>query len=494
MAEISNTQRKAILLDPVAEYSKPEFSKQGTQPSDDTIKALSELQQQYDETNAQLKTSQNKSKKISRKIGAAKREGQSSEELMQSMRQQSADNKKLKNQLNEITDSILNYFGDFNTQEKIAKHAAEPAATEPATDGIPAREHAKELPNHNQKNDQLSVALLSDQHKAWDQYVESNPDASLYHRSEWKKLIHDVFGHECFYFYASRKEEVVGILPLIRLNSRLFGDFMVSMPYFNSGGAIGNSLAIEQALMQAANTYAEKAGSTHIEYRDDIRRKELPARDEKVNMILSLPDSPDTLWKSFGSKLRSQIKRAQRENTHIEIAGIDNLSDFYTVFAEKMRDLGTPVYGKNFFKAILQRFEENSVIVVIHLNNKPVATAFLLGHKDTLEIPWASTIKEVNQLSINMLLYWEVLKFAVKNKYRYFDFGRSSKNSSTFRFKQQWGAKPKNCYWHYWLKDDAKMPSLNPNNPKYKLVIGLWKKLPIWMTKLIGPKIVKNLP
>ena len=266
------------------------------------------------------------------------------------------------------------------------------------------------------------------------------------------------------------------------------------MPYFNSGGALGNSIAIEQALMQSANEYAEKNGSRHIEYRDDLRREELPVRDEKVNMILSLPNKPDVLWQSFSSKLRSQIKRAQREDTNIEIGGIKNLDDFYAVFTEKMRDLGTPVYGKNFFTTILQRFKENSTIVVIHLNNKPVATAFLLGHKDRLEIPWASTITEVNHLSINMLLYWEILKFAVKNKYHYFDFGRSSKNSSTFRFKQQWGAKPKKCFWHYWLNDETEIPSLNPKNPKYKLVIGVWKKIPVWMTKLIGPKIVKNLP
>ena len=128
------------------------------------------------------------------------------------------------------------------------------------------------------------------------------------------------------------------------------------------------------------------------------------------------------------------------------------------------------------------------------MGKRPVAAAFLLGYKDTLEIPWASTIKDVNHLSVNMLLYWEVLKFAVDNQYQYFDFGRSSKDSGTFRFKQQWGAIPKQCYWHYWLKNNAEMPSLNPNNPKYKLVISLWKKLPVSVTKYIGPNIVKSLP
>jgi FemAB-related protein (PEP-CTERM system-associated) len=251
---------------------------------------------------------------------------------------------------------------------------------------------------------------------------------------------------------------------------------------------------IEQALIQAANEHAEKIGCSHIEYRDDVRRKSLPVRDEKVNMILPLPHTPDSLLSSFSSKLRSQIGRAQRENTMVDIGGENCLDDFYAVFAQNMRDLGTPVYGKSFFREILLQFDKHSKIVIVRMGKRPVAAAFLLGYKDTLEIPWASTIKDVNHLSVNMLLYWEVLKFAIDNQYQYFDFGRSSKDSGTFRFKQQWGAIPKQCYWHYWLKNNAEMPSLNPNNPKYKLVISLWKKLPVSVTKYIGPNIVKNLP
>ena len=159
-----------------------------------------------------------------------------------------------------------------------------------------------------------------------------------------------------------------------------------------------------------------------------------------------------------------------------------------------MRDLGTPVYGMSFFREILQCFSEQSNIIVVHLERRPVAAAFLLGHKDTLEIPWASTLRNVNHLSINMLLYWEVLKFAIENKYKYFDFGRSSKESGTYRFKQQWGAKPKQLFWHYWLYENTELPQLNPKNPKYSLLIAVWKKLPVNVTKVIGPRIVKNLP
>ena len=269
---------------------------------------------------------------------------------------------------------------------------------------------------------------------------------------------------------------------------------MVSMPYFNYGGAIADHSLIELQLMSAANTHAEKLGISHIEYRDNIPRKGFPTRTDKVNMILNLPAQSDELWAQFTSKLRAQIRRPQRENPNILFGREELLNDFYTVFARNMRDLGTPVYSKSFFNNILHCFSEHSKIVVIRIKSRPVATAFLLGYKDTLEIPWASTIKRVNHLSINMLLYWEVLKFAIESQYRYFDFGRSSKNSGTFRFKQQWGAKPKQMYWHYWLPKDIKLPELNPANPKFALAINAWKRLPISITKWLGPYIVRNLP
>lgn len=477
MAEIQNTQKKCILADPVMQFKKI--------CPDATEKQLTTLiifEQQYVELKKQLKEKQNHCKKISRQIGDAKREGRPAKKIMQTMQQQSADIDNLKKQLNDISDSILHCFEPPEDAD---------SSTDQSSALPPERVHLEQ----STTCDQISIALLKAEDQAWNRYVESNPAASLYHRAEWRDLIHEAFGHECYYFYAhDNNGKIVGILPLVRLNSRFFGDFMVSMPYFNSGGAIANSLSIEQKLIQTANGHAKNIGSDHIEYRDSISRDGMPVRSEKVNMILSLPDTHEALWHSFTSKLRSQIRRAQREETQVIIGGAECLDDFYTVFAHNMRDLGTPVYGKSFFRKILQQFDEHGRIVIVSMGNRPVAAAFLLGYKKNLEIPWASTIKDVNHLSMNMLLYWEVLKFAIKNRYRYFDFGRSSKESGTFRFKQQWGAKPKQCYWHYWLQNGSEIPSLNPNNPKYKLLISLWKKIPVCITKYIGPGIVKNLP
>lgn len=474
MIQTSKTQKKNILSDPVAL-----FTKVWPDASEDQIATLTKLRRQYVELNKQHKDIQNQCKKISRQIGNAKHEGRPTDNLIQAMQEQSANINNLKNQLNDISDNILSYFNSENDSDNSTK---QPPAS--------PQDHEQTV-----SYDQISIALLSDEHDAWNRYIESNPAASLYHHAKWKDLIHNVFGHECYYFYASNSNgEIIGILPLVRLKSRLFGDFMVSMPYFNSGGAVANNLSIEQKLIQAANNHAEKIGTNHIEYRDDIARDGLPVRTEKVNMILSLPSTQKALWNTFTSKLRSQIRRSQREETQVKIGGAECLEDFYTVFAQNMRDLGTPVYGMSFFRKILEEFAQHSKIIVVRKGKRPVAAAFLLGYKDTLEIPWASTIKSVNHLSINMLLYWEVLKFAIESQYRYFDFGRSSKNSGTFRFKQQWGAKPKQMYWHYWLPKDIKLPELNPANPKFALAINAWKRLPISITKWLGPYIVRNLP
>ena len=159
-----------------------------------------------------------------------------------------------------------------------------------------------------------------------------------------------------------------------------------------------------------------------------------------------------------------------------------------------MRDLGTPVYSIRFFQALMKLPELKSRIIIIELDNRPVAAAFLIGYRDMLEIPWASTLRETNTMSINMYLYGKVLEYAIINKYEFFDFGRSSIDSGTYRFKRQWGALPVQNYWHYWLHDNKTLPQLNQANPKYELMVAIWKKLPIGVTNLIGPGIVKNLP
>lgn len=339
--------------------------------------------------------------------------------------------------------------------------------------------------------------LDGDNEKSWDDYVNQHDQASIYHLSQWRHLINQQFGHNAEYLYAKQVNDgaIVGVLPLIQLKSRLFGNFMVSMPYFNYGGALADSSPVEVALMEYACERAKDLGVDHIEFRDMVSRGDRwPVRVDKVAMILEFPETADMLWQMLGAKRRAQIKRPLREGMEVVVGGDDLLDEFYEVFARNMRDLGTPVYGKSFFLAILKAFYTTSHIVIIRHNNCAVAAGFLLGWRSRLEIPWASTLRSANPLGVNMLLYWEVLKLAIEKGYKSFDFGRSTIDSGTFRFKKQWGAKPQQNYWHYCLHSDAEMPQLTTRSAKYQLAISIWKRLPVGLTKWLGPNIVKNLP
>lgn len=143
---------------------------------------------------------------------------------------------------------------------------------------------------------------------------------------------------------------------------------------------------------------------------------------------------------------------------------------------------------------ILENLPDSCFIVVVRHKGVPVSAAFLLGYRHCLEIPWASSLREANSIGVNMLLYWEVLKYAIESGYQQFDFGRSSVDGGTYRFKKQWGAKPRQLFWHYWLPDGGRMPQLTPNNPKYQLAIKAWQNLPLWAANWLGPKLIKNLP
>jgi len=341
----------------------------------------------------------------------------------------------------------------------------------------------------------LIISILTPSHHGdWDDYAYQK-QASIYHDSRWPEIIKKVFGHDSHHLMATENEKMVGILPMVQLKSLLFGNFMVSMPYFNYGGVVADSSEITVQLIKAAQEQRKQLGCSHIEFRFDKEQDiDLPERTDKVTMLLDLPDDPEILWQEIGSKRRAQVKRPIREGVEFLYGGEELLDDFYHVFSINMRDLGTPVYSKRFFTEILETFKQESLIAVARLNGKPVGVGFLVGHNGKLEIPWASTLRKYNRLGINMFLYWNILKTAIEKDYQVFDFGRSSKDAGALKFKKQWGSYEKQLYWYYDLPVGKCLPGLNPQNKKFGAAISVWKKLPVKVSNLIGPQIVKNLP
>jgi len=346
----------------------------------------------------------------------------------------------------------------------------------------------------------ISVVSINDQQaNEWDKYVEQYDGSKIYHLYAWKELIRKTFGHDTKYFAALDTErQIRGVLPLVYLGhplfGKVFGKYGISMPYFNYGGPIGDNDEIEELLIKHAVEYFQSTDAEFLEFRDLKERPGYPVKTEKITMVLPLLDDPDAMFSTFKAKLRSQIRRPIREGVSVQFGGVELLDDFYDVFCVNMRDLGTPPYSKKLFRNILTAFPENTYIAIAKKENEAVGCAFLIGHKDTLEIPWASTLRKYNSIGVNMLMYSEIIRSAIEKKYKFFDFGRCSRGAGTHKFKKQWGSEERQLFWHYSLLKTDELPEVNTNNAKYRLFIETWKKLPLSVTRLIGGAIVKNLP
>lgn len=331
---------------------------------------------------------------------------------------------------------------------------------------------------------------------AWDAYVTTHANATGYHLLAWRQVIDCVFGHRTFYLYAKDEEgSIRGVLPLAFLSSRLFGRFLVSLPFLNYGGVLASDAESERALLQRAVELASEVGARHIELRHGPQLGSgWIDRQHKVSMRLEVPGDFASLWRGFSAKVRSQVRRAEKEGISCRIGGMDLLDDFYTVFTRNMRDLGTPVQGRNFFANILQAFPDAARVAAVYLKDRVLAAGFLYGFRDMLEIPWASSDRRYNRLAPNMLLYKSVLEYACERRFRVFDFGRSTPDSGTYKFKEQWGARPVALHWYYWLAEGDTLPDLSPSNSKFRLAISVWRRLPLAVSRRLGPNIVRYIP
>jgi FemAB-related protein (PEP-CTERM system-associated) len=329
--------------------------------------------------------------------------------------------------------------------------------------------------------------------------VEDNPAAAS---NSGAKVSNELPGPE-----SHGRDRIVGILNLVRLKHPIFGHSLISLPFFDFSGILADNPEAAAALVGEAVSWGEKLKVGEIELRNLERlewdsmtgadgfcaKSRVRTQSNKVRMVLELPDSADALMKSFKSKLRSQIRRPQKEGIRACLGGLELLKDFYDVFATNMRDLGSPVHSKRFIETTLKVFPENARLVVVYKEKRPLACSLIFGFKDTLENPWASSLRRYGRLSPNMLLYWTMLEYACENGYRRFDFGRSSPEEGTFKFKQQWGAEPVPLYWqHIAIKSKTSGASIS-DDARFQLASEIWKRLPLRVTTAIGPRIRKHI-
>lgn len=382
---------------------------------------------------------------------------------------------------------------------KLAQKRQTAANEQPATPSMPAyfqpltQRYQPEQLTFSSHHLHLKHPKHDEVWQQWFRFCQSHPKASVYHQQAIHDSILQAFGLDCSLLIARDPQgQIVGGLPLYTLSSKLFGRFAISVPYFNYGGPVCDCSQVATRLIEQARSLLSTEQLERIEVRCVQPELGEQPSDKKVSMLLALPSDIQRLEQQLGAKVRAQYNKADEHNLRVAFGGLELLDDYYRVFSENMRDLGTPVYGKAWFRTLLEQDSLKPTLVCVYHHNKPVATAFLIGFNEVLEIPWASTLRSANNLNANMWMYRQVLGFAIEQGYNYFDFGRSTRDAGTYRFKKQWGAK---AYPHYWytLSEQQQAAELNPDNPKYALMIKVWQRMPVVLTQLLGPHIVRHI-
>lgn len=329
----------------------------------------------------------------------------------------------------------------------------------------------------------------------WQEYVQLRPEAHFYFDYRWKTVLEDSFNHKPLYFFAQQNGKIIGVFPIFFINSRIIKPCLVSMPFLNYGGILADNKDVESFLFQGAVNMANKLRANYIEIRDFKRYEmKLTAREHKVTMILETGDSAEKTWANLDPKVRNEIRKAEKSGLKIEIGKSDMLDYFYEIFCHNMRDLGTPVLSRHFFENMLKTFDKEVSIFLVRLGNKVIAASLTICHMNVMEAPWASSIRAFNKLCPNELLYWEMIKYAIDRGCKKFDFGRCTKDSGTYRFKKQWNPKIVQLYWQYWSHSDFDLPPANPQKSRFKPLIEVWKRLPIFIANTIGPSIARGIP
>jgi serine/alanine adding enzyme len=341
----------------------------------------------------------------------------------------------------------------------------------------------------------VTVTRFDGEPAAWDRFVRASAGWTHFHLWGWKAVLERTHGHECIYLAARGTHgDLEGVLPLVRVRSRLFGHFLVSMPFVNYGGPLGSATAT-QALAAEAAQLAERDAVKLLELRSrGPLPVDLPVSQRKITVVLDLlPGDPEGVFRRFQAKLRSQVRRPAKEGVVVRF-GRDQVAPFFGVFARHMRDLGTPTQPRRFFEAIAAEFGDDVWFGCAYLGEVPIACGAGFRWNREFEMTWASALVAYNRLAPNMALYWAFIERTAREGLALFNFGRCSPGSGTHRFKQQWGGRDEQLHWYQRGAGGREVHTPSPDDAAYSWGPRLWTRLPVGVATALGPHIVRGIP
>ena len=331
----------------------------------------------------------------------------------------------------------------------------------------------------------------------WDAFVMSHPRGTPFHLMAWQRLIQRTFGHEPRHIIAKKSgcDVVVGVMPLFLVRSLIFGRILTSTPQAAYGGILASSQNVALAILQSAREMAQKLGVQFLELRNfgnEVDDEGLLRKDLYVTFRQELQPDPDANLLSIPRKTRAEIREGKRKGLEFKVDQIGS-DEFFNVYSRNVRDLGTPVFTRQLFANGLREFGPNCKIFSVHWKGEVVAAVWTLFYKDEVVPYFGGSLREYNHLAVNSFMYGMLIRYAAENGYRIFDFGRSKKGTGSFSFKKRWGMTMTDLPYQYALVRSRSMPDTSPLNPKFSLGIEMWRRLPLSLTRLAGPRIARHL-
>ena len=340
----------------------------------------------------------------------------------------------------------------------------------------------------------MTVSLLeTGGEAAWDAFVRSSPSATFFHLSGWRRVIEAAFRHKTFYLVARRYGNICGVLPLTQVKSVLFGNSLISNAFCVYGGIAAADEGASDGLRKEALRIGHELRVDGVELRSLHRSQTQRQSGSDIYVTFRRPIEPDldANLKAIPRKQRAMVRKAFDNGLRSEL---DNDVDrLHHIYAQSVRNLGTPVFSKRYFQILKEEFGAACDVLTVLNGNRPIASVLNFYFRDEVLPYYGGGLSEARALAGNDFMYWEVMKRACERGFRLFDFGRSKVGTGAYNFKRNWGFEPTPLSYEYYPVMSNRTPNVNPLNPKYRLAISLWRRLPLSVTKAIGPAIVRSI-
>jgi len=340
----------------------------------------------------------------------------------------------------------------------------------------------------------LHVESTAEPGADWDAFLAGHPDATLFHQSAWQRAVQKTFRYKSHCLVAKREGRVAGILPLFEVPTLPWGRALISAPQAVYGGPVADAPDSLDALVARAREIGNELGARYVEFRNTTPLPGLPSKDLYVTFRKPILPTTDENMAAIPKNQRRSIRIAMKNGLTSEVGRDGLFEPFYDLYSQSVRNLGTPVFPRQLFRNLLDAFGNDGRILVVRRDGRPSAAVLTFFYRDQVLPYYGGARREDFRYAVNDFMYWSLFGYGMEQGYKVFDFGRSKKGSGSFDFKRHWGFEATQLHYQYQLVRQRAVPDLSPRNRNFSLAIEAWKRTPLWLSRRIGPAIVRYFP